>query len=570
MSQLDNFINEQSEENGIEHRLFGSPGTGKTYSLMKFIEKFMKQGILDRVLISSFTKGAAKELIKRIDEKNTELFDGDDFTDTRNPNIGTLHSICYKALGGGIKITETKKHINGWNDKYPQWKVTNGTDTMDDLDEMPTSDDCGGAALLNRLNVMRSRQEPVESYPEDLKEFSDRWKDYKYESGTMDYTDLIYRCLRDVDHAPHKPEIGIYDEVQDCSKLQLALIAKWMKHMRYILKAGDDDQCLYRFSGASPEAFLFPPIPEKRIKVLDYSRRLPRKILQFSRRWIEQVAVRQPKEFTGKDEEGAVLSLPASYHYKNPKSIVDLADKYVRQGKTVMILATCSYMLQGVVRELTNAGMPFHNPYRVKRGDWSPLVRKDKIIRRMMSFLSYSLKDGAAACPWTTIDIALWAGAMKVKDGLVKRGAGALLEKWGKMEYPYDVSSAEALMEIFEEDEVIRLVTTEPDIDWWFNQLKSDMQDSAVYPMRILKQYGTDGLVEKPKIIVGTVHSVKGGEADVVILFQDLSRQGMLEWQGTQEQKDSIRRVMYVGATRAAETLILASPASSMCMRWDE
>jgi len=328
--------------------------------------------------------------------------------------------------------------------------------------------------------------------------------------------------------------------------------------------------CLYRFSGASPEAFLFPPIPEKRIKVLDYSRRLPRKILQFSRRWIEQVAVRQPKEFTGKDEEGAVLSLPASYHYKNPQSIVDLADKYVRQGKTVMILATCSYMLQGVVRELTNAGMPFHNPYRVKRGDWSPLVRKDKIIRRMMSFLSYSLKDGAAARPWTTIDIALWAGAMKVKDGLVKRGAGALLEKWGKMEYPYDVSSAEALLEIFEEDEVIRLVTTEPDIDWWFNQLKSDMQDSAVYPMRILKQYGVNGLVEKPMITVGTVHSVKGGEAKVVIVFQDLSRQGMLEWQGTQEQKDSIRRVMYVAATRAEETLILASPASSICMRWDE
>ena len=60
---------------------------------------------------------------------------------------------------------------------------------------------------------------------------------------------------------------------------------------------------------------------------------------------------------------------------------------------------------------------------------------------------------------------------------------------------------------------------------------------------------------------MGTIHSVKGGEADVVYLFPDLSVSGMDEWDGTVEQRAPIYRLFYVGMTRARETLVLCPQA---------
>jgi hypothetical protein len=60
-------------------------------------------------------------------------------------------------------------------------------------------------------------------------------------------------------------------------------------------------------------------------------------------------------------------------HYKYPEPIVDDAERYVSAGLTVMVLATCSYMLEPLMAVLKRRGLPFHNPYRRKRRDWNPL-----------------------------------------------------------------------------------------------------------------------------------------------------------------------------------------------------
>ena len=65
--------------------------------------------------------------------------------------------------------------------------------------------------------------------------------------------------------------------------------------------------------------------------------------------------------------------------------------------------------------------------------------------------------------------------------------------------------------------------------------------------------------ISQPKVIVGTIHSVKGGEADVVFLFPDLSP-GAARMYETQDGRDSATRLFYVGATRARETLVICSP----------
>ena len=63
-------------------------------------------------------------------------------------------------------------------------------------------------------------------------------------------------------------------------------------------------------------------------------------------------------------------------------------------------------------------------------------------------------------------------------------------------------------------------------------------------------------------------NSVKGGEADCCYLFPDVSRAGMREYLTAGEPRDSVYRLMYVGMTRAKESLILCAPSSNLSVRW--
>jgi superfamily I DNA/RNA helicase len=60
-----------------------------------------------------------------------------------------------------------------------------------------------------------------------------------------------------------------------------------------------------------------------------------------------------------------------------------------------------------------------------------------------------------------------------------------------------------------------------------------------------------------PQVVVGTIHSVKGGQADVVYLFPDLSQAGDAQYNRGGAARDSVIRLFYVGLTRARETLYI-------------
>ena len=64
------------------------------------------------------------------------------------------------------------------------------------------------------------------------------------------------------------------------------------------------------------------------------------------------------------------------------------------------------------------------------------------------------------------------------------------------------------------------------------------------------EKFGTD-----PRILVSTIHQVKGGEADNVVLVTDM---GKLSWLNS--TKDEEIRVWYVAITRARKNLFLIRP----------
>jgi len=69
-----------------------------------------------------------------------------------------------------------------------------------------------------------------------------------------------------------------------------------------------------------------------------------------------------------------------------------------------------------------------------------------------------------------------------------------------------------------------------------------------------------------PKWWSGPIHSVKGGQADVVYLFPDLSQAGDAQHNRGGAARDSVIRVFYVGITRARETLYICQRETGMAM----
>lgn len=66
-------------------------------------------------------------------------------------------------------------------------------------------------------------------------------------------------------------------------------------------------------------------------------------------------------------------------------------------------------------------------------------------------------------------------------------------------------------------------------------------------------------LNNEPKVNVSTIHGVKGGEADNVILLSDITRQVMTHYN---KQADSEHRCFYVGVTRAKKTVTVIKPTT--------
>src|SRR5207248_7746996 len=64
-------------------------------------------------------------------------------------------------------------------------------------------------------------------------------------------------------------------------------------------------------------------------------------------------------------------SLRGTGHHKYPEPLLGHAERFLAAGKTVMFLASCSYMLDPLKACLKKRALPFHNPYRRKRGDRS-------------------------------------------------------------------------------------------------------------------------------------------------------------------------------------------------------
>ena len=551
-------IGERDHAETAEYRIFGPPGTGKTTNLSRQIRRAVERFGPDSVLVTSFTRAAAAELAGR------DL--------PINPHrIGTLHSHCWRALEGPT-IAETQ--LGEWNRSNPNLRIT-PLKKQQALDGESGADDSSGHASdgdrwLQELNRCRGMTLPEAAWPAAVRSFARRWTEYKQSLGLLDFCDLIETALEEIPFAPGQPSVIFADEAQDLNRMQLSLVRKWGERAQYFILAADDDQTIYSWTGATPDAVLDPDIPEDHKIILKQSYRVPRSVHALAQRLIRQVGRRQAKDYRPRPEDGECRRLSTGT-YKTPEyGILKAVLRHLDKGHTVMLLATCAYMLEPLIAVLRRNGIPFHNPFRRANGFWNPIRngRSGSAANRVLALLAAHPAVGGAARLWTFADLALWTDWLAAK-GVLKTGAKTRIASAN----PDAIVSIASLDELFESRALELLLDAfEGDhrrlLEWWQQRLTASMQARAKFPVMVAYERGPAALEDAPKVIVGTIHSVKGGEADAVFLFPDLSQTGDAAYQRAGSARDAVIRLFYVGVTRARQALYLCQRESAMAFHW--
>lgn len=485
-------------------KVYGPPGTGKTSWLLDTLDRELSTTPPTRVAFLSFTRKARAEAQHRA---------GLRWPGVELPYVRTLHSVCYAELGlrrgdlvDGFALREFGE-LTGLS--------FGDADADFSLDYPVIFRDNTGAELLAESHLMRARKMKLtEAYswytgsvPLNIYEwFIEAYEDWKKRRLLLDFTDLLIRFV-----ARGKPlpvDVLIVDEAQDLSPLQWDVVHVMAGSAARVYLAGDDDQAIYEWAGASAQAFVATPADNW--VTLPMSYRLPTEIAAFVQKLGQRISHRQPKSWTGAREGGEIIVTALPFDQLDPR--VD-----------TLVLYRSHYVASAIERQLVLTGTPFD-------GRRSPL-RHRHVIRAIETWLS--LQRGETAS-WAEIhNLTTMMPTRLLPAGLAERSRSLARtdEQAQDHELPLELAWPLAL-------------TAAP---------------SVHHLEQIVAQHGLTGLY-MPKIKLTTIHGAKGGEADRVIVLPDVSARTLNAYR---EDPDQEHRVFYVAASRARRELVIATPVTT-------
>ena len=496
--------------------VLGAPGCGKTTALLRAVEKHLSEGVAPNdIAFVSFTRKAIREAMQRACDK-FELSIGD------LPFFKTVHSLCYQQLGLG------KDQVMGPS-AYKEIGRALGIEFTGARDEdgsgLPVGGSLGDKMLflyeLSRVRCL-SIEDAYHNYADDrsftwhhFKQFCQTVEKYREETGLVDFTAMLEQFVAAGRTVP--VSVVVVDEAQDLSLLQWEVLKVAFKDAAVIYVAGDDDQAIYKWSGADSETFL--GLNGRKI-VLGRSFRIPATVHKLAQQIIAPVSNRYVKKFAARAEEGTVewLSSPDQ---------VDLTP----EGSWLLLVRNV-FQIPDIEELVKSRGMTY-----ISRGG-HPSVKKAS-TRAIVIW--ERLRKGEACLGE---DIRATYDYLKVGAG-VKRGFKALSKIDPECEY--NISELKKDWGLLRDDP-------------WHDALEIIPIEEREYYLTVLRRGGVKALRDPPRVHINTIHGVKGGEADHVMIMTDMARRTYDQYQAS---PDDERRVFYVGATRAKHNLRLVMPQTS-------
>lgn len=478
--------------------VLGGPGCGKTTRLLSIVEREMERGVPPgAIAFVAFTKAAAEEAKQRA----TVKFSLDAKRDL--PYFRTLHSLAYSLLG------VTRDEVMQYRDWINFGKMIGEPLNLsnDALDEFQPRQQRGDRMLYvhdfarNSGQALRETWKALEPELEwhALERFVvglDRWKAHH---GKLDYTDMILDASKNA-RALTQLQVAIVDEAQDLTRAQWALVDKLFADVERMYVGGDDDQAIYKWTGADVERFL--SLKGKR-DILPLSYRLPVSVWRLAQTIVARLSKRHSKNYASRSEQGLVKSW----------AVPDQVPIDEHEG-TWLLLARNGYMLKQLETHVRSLG----HLYRTRHGHSAKPEHVEAI---------YGWED--------------WRKGKRISAEV----AGLVLKALGLR--PPKLNPAQTYS-------ALDLLRKEPTVIW-HEQLLGIPPEARLYYRACLKR--GEKLRAVPRIRLETIHGVKGAEADHVAVLSDMSNR---TYEAYHKDPDNEHRVYYVAVTRAKQTLHLVEP----------
>jgi DNA helicase-2/ATP-dependent DNA helicase PcrA len=295
--------------------LLAVPGSGKTTVLVHRLGYmlFVKDISPENILVLTYTVAATRDMAERF----SRVF-GEDAS--RGLEFRTINGICAKIISHyGRLIGKTSFELI--TDEKVSGKIL--TDIyVRVMKDYPTESDIKAVrTLITYCKNMCLKGDEIEKLGKDesielLKIYEEYNKELKARS-LMDYDDQMVYAYRMLKSSPDllkfyqdKYRYICVDEAQDTSKIQHMIIALLSGEKGNLFMVGDEDQSIYGFRAAYPEALLNFEKDHRGAKVLvmDKNYRSGAKIVEIADKFIQRNFNRHKKHMTATRNEGADVS----------------------------------------------------------------------------------------------------------------------------------------------------------------------------------------------------------------------------------------------------------------------
>ena len=485
--------------------ILGPPGTGKTTTLLNLVDQFIQQGIRPKQIgYFSFTRKAAREAATRAAEK----FGLDAEKDLEN--FRTLHSYAFSRLAMSKEKMMTAENYREFGKlvgipiKTGKYSEDDGTFNSDN--EYLTIMNTARVKRMDLLEYYDSRQNILDIERDTLYLLSEELKRYKKEKGLKDFTDLLEDFI--AQETKQSFEALFIDEAQDLSLIQWEMVRSLWVNAKKTYIAGDDDQAIFKWAGADVDHFIALKEEVNNIKVLDQSYRIPGgPIHELSQKIISKIDNRFDKDYKPRAEHGIL------------RRYSDVTQVNMSKGNW-LVLSSANHFLDDVKDLCELQGW-----YYQHRGS-------NSVPLKLLIALNNWEK-------WRKGDIAL--GTIEIKNIYQYLGDKVLVGfRSGKTLH----SDKKYLIRDCQAEH--GLVTT----DVWYEAFDGLDTITENY-IRNMRANG-EQINKNPRIIMSTIHGAKGGEADKVLLMQDLTNAALETFS---HDPDELHRLFYTGATRAKREL---------------
>ena len=481
--------------------VLGPPGTGKTHTLLNKVDDYLKGTDPDKVGYFAFTRKAANEAKERAMDKFN--LSEDDL-----PYFRTLHSLAFKRLGINKENVMQRRHYEDLGQKI------NLPLDYNDYDEEETGLFTTKSDYLRIINLAKLRNITVDQqfnlgeHNQDVEYdkltiIANELERYKKEYGLIDFNDMILDFVKS-DKSP-KFDVVFIDEAQDLSRMQWDMVHHFNTQDSFI--AGDDDQAIFRWAGADVDRFI---TQTGKLLHLTQSMRIPRSVHDFAMKIIERVSNRIHKEWKPRTVEGSVNM------YESFED-VDLS-----KGEW-MVLTRTRHMLDAIEETLKTKGFYFENKFKK----------------------SFEKDIQEAAIDWHQLLKGQFLNYKQLENIAKYMGPG----HWHKKKMKGMVKESYYTIDQLIKDYGLQVKTD------WFHAFDDCSTNRKEY-IRAMRRNG-ESLIDNPRIHLSTIHSVKGGEKQNVVLLTDLTHNTNKAYE---KNPDDENRLFYVGATRAKENLHIIQP----------